>query len=90
MNMKTITLELSNIKTVRALHIYMQYMLDLPTHYGKNLDALYDCLTDMDEDTRLIIRAQGASGEMSAYMPRLMQVLRDAADKNRCLHIDLA
>ena len=80
--MKTITLELSNIETVRALHIYLQYMLDFPSYYGRNLDALYDSLTDIGEDARHIVRAQGVRGELTAYLPRLMKVLTDAAEYN--------
>ena len=85
--MKTITLDITNIETVRALHIYLQYMLDLPAYYGKNLDALYDCLTDIGEDTQIAVRAQGVRGEISAYLPRLMKVLTDAADNNTHLTI---
>lgn len=85
--MKTITLDITNIETVRALHIYLQYMLDLPAYYGKNLDALYDCLTDVSEPTRIILRTKGVRGEMVAYMPRLMQVFRDCAQENSRLTI---
>ena len=87
MGMKTITLEISNIETVRALHIYLAYKLDLPAHYGKNLDALHDCLCEIGEGTRIIVLSQGVRGEMAAYLPKLMQVLCDAADENPCLTI---
>ena len=80
--MKTITLELTHIETVRALHIYLAYMLALPAHYGRNLDALFDCLTDIGEDTRIIVVAQGARGETAACLPRLIRVLEDAAQEN--------
>lgn len=80
--MKTITLELTHIETVRALHIYLAYMLALPAHYGRNLDALFDCLTDISEDTRIIVVAKGARGETAAFLPRLMRVLHDAAQEN--------
>ena len=80
--MKTITLELTHIETVRALYIYLAYMLALPAHYGRNLDALFDCLTDISEDTRIIVVAQGARGETAAFLPRLMRVLEDAAQEN--------
>ena len=80
--MKTITLELTHIETVRALHIYLAYMLALPAHYGRNLDALFDCLTDISEDTRIIVVAQGVRGETAAFLPRLMRVLHDAAQEN--------
>jgi len=83
--MRTITLELSNIETVRALHIYLQYMLVLPAHYGKNLDALHDCLTEIGEDTSIAIHAQGVRGEVAAYLPRLIRVFTDAANDNKHL-----
>jgi len=80
--MRTITLELANIETVRALHIYLAYMLDFPAYYGKNLDALHDLLTEIGEDTRIIVRSAGARGETAACLPRLLQVLQDAAGEN--------
>ena len=85
--MKTITLELANIETVRALHIYLQYMLSFPAYYGRNLDALHDLMTDVSEDTRIILRTAGARGETAAYLPRLMQVLHDCAQENPRLTI---
>ena len=85
--MKTITLDITNIETVRALHIYLAYMLSFPAYYGKNLDALYDCLTDVSEPTRIILHTKGVRGEMAAYMPRLMQVFRDCAQENSRLTI---
>ena len=88
--MKRITLDLTHIETVKALHIYLQYMLDLPHYYGRNLDALHDCLTEIAEDTQIALHAQGCGGELKAYMPRLLRVLEDAAQENRRLHISLA
>ena len=87
--MKTITLDITNIETVRALHIYLQYMLDFPSYYGKNLDALYDCLTDIGEETKLVVRAQGVRKETAAYMPKLTRVLEDAAQANPRLTISI-
>ena len=80
--MKTITLELSNIETVRALHIYLQYKLDLPAYYGRNLDALYDCLTDISEDTTIIVNAGAACGECAASLQKLLRVFEDAQSEN--------
>ena len=40
--MKKVELDIANIHTVRALHVYLAYKLNLPTYYGGNLDALYD------------------------------------------------
>ena len=35
-------------------HDYLMEALDLPDYYGKNLDALYDCLTEMECDIVLV------------------------------------
>ena len=34
-----------------AAHSHLAERLDLPTYYGRNLDALYDMLTDIGADT---------------------------------------
>lgn len=88
--MRTVTLELNHIDTVAALHIYLQYMLSLPAYYGRNLDALYDVLGDIAADTRIIVRAREAHGEVAEYLPRLMRVLEDAARENPCLRVERA
>lgn len=36
------------------LHPLFAQKLSFPSWYGNNLDALYDCLTDLEEDTHLI------------------------------------
>ena len=76
--MKTIKLDISNISTVRALHIYLAYRLDLPAHYGRNLDALHDVLGEESEDMHLVLVGEPASEEMAAYLPRLVRVLEDS------------
>lgn len=80
--MKTIHLDLRNIQTLRALHIYLQYKLDLPVYYGRNLDALYDCLTDIGEDTRITLIPGNACGECAANMPEFLRVFDDAQEEN--------
>ena len=51
--MKTIRIDVTNIKTVKALHIYLAYMLEFPAYYGRNLDALRDLLGDVCEPLRV-------------------------------------
>lgn len=85
--MKTIELDVTNIATVKALHVYIAYRLSLPDYYGKNLDALYDVLGDVGEETCIALAGQPASEEMRAYLPRLARVLEDAAAANDRLHV---
>ena len=85
--MKTIRLDVTNIATVNALHVYLAYMLDLPDYYGRNLDALHDVLGEISDQTRIVLTGQPASGEMAAYLPRLVRVFADAAQENGMLYI---
>ena len=88
--MKTIVLDVTHIQTKKALHIYLQYMLDLPAHYGRNLDALHDVLAEESEALRIVLcGAQHAQGELTAYMPALLEVLEDAAQENEKLSFEV-
>ena len=81
--MRRIELDIRNIATRDALHIYLQYMLELPAYYGRNLDALNDLLSTESEETEITLYAQGcASEEMLAYLPKLKHVMQDAAQEN--------
>ena len=64
--MKTIRIDVTNIKTVKALHIYLAYMLEFPAYYGRNLDALHDLLGDVCEPLRMELSGTAASDEMIA------------------------
>lgn len=52
--------------------------LALPEWWGRNLDALHDCLTDLGRPVRLEISRREAM-EASASGRRLLRVLEDAA-----------
>lgn len=86
--MKTITLELTRLHSVPALHKYLRSALALPVYYGANLDALYDCLTELAEPTQLIVPAAVAdNGHLGWYGKQLLQVLQDAAAENENLTV---
>ena len=51
--MKQITLPCMGLETKDALHSALAEVLDFPDWYGSNLDALYDCLTDLDDPVHL-------------------------------------
>ena len=78
--MKHCTLYLDGIKDRESLHSRLQGSLMLPSYYGRNLDALKDCLTDVREDTELVVYGWDALSEaMPSYSAALRSVLEDAA-----------
>lgn len=86
--MRTITLDLERMTSVPALHKYLRSALALPVYYGANLDALYDCLTEIVEPTQLIVSADITDNEkLGRYGEQLMQVLQDAAEENDNLQV---
>lgn len=47
-------------------HEYLKEKLDLPDYYGKNLDALYDCLTEIGVETEIeIVNASFISKDLT-------------------------
>ena len=49
--MKKIVLTFPNVSAKEDIHSYLADKMGLPGYYGKNLDALYDCLTDIFDPT---------------------------------------
>ena len=45
--MKTITMDCAGVEEPRQLHRLLATALELPDWYGHNLDALFDCLTEL-------------------------------------------
>ncbi|MBD5118878.1 MAG: barstar family protein [Clostridiales bacterium] len=62
--------------------------LALPEWWGQNLDALYDCLTDLGGPVRLGVFRREAMME-TPFGRRLLRVLRDAAEELPWLELEL-
>ena len=70
-------------------HEYLKEVLNLPEYYGKNLDALYDCLTDLDE-TVIEIKMpeeQILDEEETVYFKKILSVFQMAARENENLSV---
>ncbi len=81
--MKTILLDGLYMNTKEATHIYLAERLHAPEYYGRNLDALYDILTDPCEPTLLILcRKERMLQSLGDYGETLLTVFRDAAEAN--------
>ena len=75
--------DFERLGTADAVYDYLQKELRFPAWFGRNLDALHDCLTDVSSPTRLVLTGTAAScaGE---FLP----VIKDAAGRNRNLSME--
>lgn len=73
-----------------GVHSYLAEKLDLPTWYGRNLDALYDVLTEIGTDTELVLEDPAAAVKnLGKYAEALLSVMQEAAEENPHLTITL-
>lgn len=71
-----------------ALHSYLQKALSLPAYYGRNLDALYDCLTDLGRPVLLRLTHTLALASLGAYGESLLNTFRDAQANDPELRVE--
>ena len=76
--MKKILLDLSPIQSREQLHDYLARTMDFPDYYGRNLDALYDMLTDIMEG----IFCGDREDIPAVRLERVKKVFRDAQENN--------
>ena len=66
-----------------AAHLYLQKKLNLPDYYGKNLDALYDCLTETGKPVQIIVSyVAEMQDNLRRYADSLLNTLEAAEEKN--------
>lgn len=84
--MKNITINCAQIASMAELHEILARELSFPEWYGKNLDAIHDCLTAICEDTEVTFLHFTALPFPTAG---LLRVLRDSERENPHLEISL-
>lgn len=73
-----------------SLHDMLQERLNLPGYYGRNLDALFDLLTERGETTEITVKNwQLLETALGMYAAALMDTLYDAAKENNHLTIQV-
>lgn len=86
--MKKQLLDLKPMTTPEQIHEYLKFELDFPDHYGANLDALYDCLTDISEDTCIGLFYQTETDtKIGIYQKRIVKVFQDAEEENEYIKV---
>lgn len=81
--MKVCILDGKTLENKEMLHNVLTDTLGLPDWYGRNLDALYDCLTDVQEETEIWIKNESFLREhLGNYAVVLMKMIDRSAKEN--------
>ena len=87
--MKQIQISAAQWDSPRAAHEALKEALSLPDHYGHNLDALHDCLTELEETQLVIEDCALAAEKMGAKWRGFLHVFLDSCQENDALEIRL-
>jgi len=86
--MKVIIIDCAHFVTKDAAHEYIAKALDFPTYYGKNLDALADCLSEVPKSVSVvIINAAIARAHIGGYVDGIIEAFSDTLGKKGRLSV---
>jgi ribonuclease inhibitor len=81
-------IDLANVTTREQFHETLAKELPLPEHYGNNLDAFYDVLTEDAHDWNIIFyNTTFMEKELSDYLNKLKKLSRRAVEEEDTLQI---
>lgn len=81
--MRVIYLNAKKLSDCKNAHQYLAEQLEFPDYYGCNLDALYDCLTELSE-CQIVFENEESAGR---YYQTIRKVFSEAEKENNGLKI---
>lgn len=86
--MKEVTIDCRGCVSRSHLHKVLADALSFPDHYGSNLDALHDCLTDIGQNTEIsLLNWNVAEEALGSYALGARRAMEDAASENPHLSV---
>lgn len=82
----TVTLDGLQMQDRASAHDHLKAQLMLPDYYGRNLDALYDLLTERGQPLEITLSNESVLTDLLGdYGEAILQTLREAAEANSAL-----
>ena len=86
--MNRIVIDCSRFASGEDLHRAFAEALGFPAHYGGNLDALHDCLTDISRQTTIHLTGwDAAEASLGRYAAAAKKAILHAAATNTVLAV---
>ncbi len=80
--MRELLLDAEMLRTRDELHDVLAATFGFPQWYGRNLDALYDLLTDCPSIRLTLVHAESLIKNLGSYGELTLRVLANAAAEN--------
>lgn len=81
--MKQIILSAKQMTSRERAHSHIQEAMDFPDHYGENLDALWDMLMEIGEETQIFLEDGDLLQEnLGEYAEGLLDTFAEACEEN--------
>ena len=88
--MQEVIINGSDFDTTEEVFEFLAEELDWPYGYKRSLSALYDVLTELSDDTRIVLNLSGVDADPMIDLLHLMAaVLTDAADAGEYLEVSI-
>ena len=78
--MREITLDLDNVCSADEFYDLLGKEIELPVYFGRNLDALYDVLTEQQITIKLL-NTEVMEAVTPKFIRKLSRMLEDVADE---------
>ena len=88
MEAKSVIVYGSDFDDIVQVHEYLAEQLDFPAYYGKNLDALYDVLTESDIPMKIEIHLEDVDNhDLLQRLEKMTDVIADAGEENERIEL---
>ena len=81
--MRRIIIDAGDMRDRDSLHLVMKEALNLPEHYGRNLDALWDCLMEIRSAELYLRNAKLLEALPEGYGRKLIGLLEQAKKERK-------